>query len=126
QLNHRRPSAPFAPRCMRPAFRLACIAAAMGLSTLPALAQPAGPDPRDVPAGTLPAPTTVSPQMQRIIQAPISPTWNVFPKTAEEWKVQVNRAAADAASRLPAVREALQVKLEPLTIDGVKAYQLTP
>src|SRR5262249_51136426 len=36
------------------------------------VAQPA---PREVPARTLPAPTTVSPQMQRIIQAPINPDW---------------------------------------------------
>ena len=35
-------------------------------------------------------------------------------------------AAAAAARALPAVRETLQVKLELLTIDGVKAYQLTP
>jgi len=38
----------------------------------------------------------------------------------------VAAAAAAAARALPAVRETLQVKLEPLTIDGVKAYQLTP
>jgi epsilon-lactone hydrolase len=71
-------------------------------------------------------PETVSPQMQRIIGAPISPTWNVFPKTAAEWKAQVDAAAVEAAKRLPAVREQLRVTMEPQTIGGVRAYVLTP
>ena len=64
--------------------------------------------------------------MQKIIGAPISPTWKDFPKTAEDWKAQVDAAATASARALPAMREALAVKLEPLTIDGVKAYALTP
>ena len=92
----------------------------------PAGAQTAAPAAREVPARMLPVPDTVSPQMQKIIGAPISPTWNVFPKTAEEWKAQVNAAGAAAARGLPAVRDALRVKLEPQTIDGVKVFVLTP
>ena len=64
--------------------------------------------------------------MQRIIQAPISPTWKDFPKTAEAWKTQTLSAAGAAARVLPAMRDALKVKLEPMTIDGVKAFSLTP
>jgi epsilon-lactone hydrolase len=64
--------------------------------------------------------------MQKIVGAPISPTWNVFPKTAEEWKAQVNAAAAEASRQLPAMRSQLHVKSEPLTIDGVKTFVLTP
>src|SRR5262252_2910404 len=63
------------------------------------------PPAREVPARSIPVPETVSPQLQRIIGAPISSTWNAFPKTAAEWKVQVDAAAAEAAKRLPAVRE---------------------
>ena len=84
------------------------------------------PPPRDVPARTIPVPDTVSPQMQKIIGAPINPNWNVFPKTAAEWKVQVDAAAAEAAKRLPALREQMRVKLEPMTINGVRAFALTP
>jgi acetyl esterase/lipase len=84
------------------------------------------PPARDVPARSIPVPETVSPTMQRIIGAPISPTWNVFPKTAAEWKVQVDAAAAEAAKRLPAVRERLRVTMEPQTIGGARAYVLTP
>ncbi len=84
------------------------------------------PDAREIPARVLPAPTTVSPQMQKIIGAPISPTWNVIPKTKEEWKAQVAKTAEAAERSLPAMREALKVKIEPMTIDGVKAFMLTP
>src|SRR6478735_3746093 len=84
------------------------------------------PPPRDVPARTIPVPDTVSPQMQKIIGAPINPNWNVFPKTAAEWKVQVDAAAAEAAKRLPALREQMRVKLEAMTINGVRAFALTP
>ena len=42
------------------------------------------------------------------------------------WKAQVNATAPASAGALPAMREALAVKLEPQTIDGVKAYALTP
>jgi acetyl esterase/lipase len=64
--------------------------------------------------------------MQKLIAAPLSPTWNVIPKTAEEWKVQVDASAAAMVKTLPALREKLGVGVEPLTIDGVKAYMVTP
>jgi len=110
----------------RRALALAAVTAAIALSGQRASAQTPAPMAREVPARTLPVPSTVSPQAQKIIGAPISPTWNVLPKTAEEWKAQVNAAAAEAVRRLPGMREQLQVKSEPLTIDGVKAYALTP
>jgi epsilon-lactone hydrolase len=84
------------------------------------------PPPRELPARTIPAPETVSPQLQRIVGAPISPTWNSFPKTAAEWKVLVDAAAAEAAKRLPALREQLRVTIEPQTINGARVYVLTP
>jgi hypothetical protein len=80
----------------------------------------------DVPARTLPAPSTVSPQIQVIVQEPISATWNVLPKTADEWKALVTAGAAQAVSRLPAIRERLRVRSEPTMIDGVNAHILTP
>jgi len=93
-------------------------------ATSHALAQT--PPAREVPARSIPVPETVSPQLQRIIGAPISPTWNAFPKTAAEWKPLVDAAAAEAAKRLPAVREQLRVTMEPQTIGGARAYVLTP
>ncbi len=104
----------------------ACVAG-LALSLVSAVhAAAQTPPPRELPARTIPVPETVSPQMQKIIGAPINPNWNVFPKTAADWKKQVDAAAAEAAKRLPALREQLRVKLEPMTVGGVKAYALTP
>ena len=81
---------------------------------------------RELPARSVPVPETVSPQMQKLIGAPLTPTWNVIPKTAEEWKTQVNAGYEATMKSLPALREALGVKVEPITLDGVKAYMVTP
>ena len=91
-----------------------------------AIAQTAAPPSRDLPARTIPVPATVSPQMQKLIAAPLSSTWNVIPRTAEGWKEQVSAGAAAAMQALPALREQLHVKVEPLMIDGVKAYMVMP
>jgi monoterpene epsilon-lactone hydrolase len=76
------------------------------------------PAPRDLPARAIPVPDTVSPQMQKLIAAPLNPAWNVIPKTADEWKAQVNASAGAALQTLPALRQELHVKVEPLTVDG--------
>src|SRR4029079_18571056 len=80
------------------------------------------PPPRDVPARTIPVPDTVSPQMQKIIGAPINPNGNVFPKTAAEWKVQVDAAAAEAAKRLPALRGQMGAQVEDIAIKRERAF----
>src|SRR5712692_1857044 len=105
---------------------LACFAAAIALSAPHAVAQTPAPGPREVPAKTVPVPDSVSPQMQKLIAAPLSPTWNVIPKTAAEWKAQVAAGAAATMQTLPALREKLGVKVEPVTVGGVKAYRITP
>jgi acetyl esterase/lipase len=82
--------------------------------------------PRNMPARTIPVPDSVSPQMQKLIAAPLSPTWNIIPKTAAEWKAQVAAGAAATMQTLPTLREKLGVKVEPTTVGGVKAYMVTP
>ena len=85
--------------------------------------QSSTPQPLDVPARSLPVPDTVSPAMQRLIGAPLSGNWNTWPKTTEDWK----KLSAPAAGRgLPALRERFKVKTEPLTVNGVQAYMITP
>lgn len=79
-----------------------------------------------MPARTIPVPGTVSPQMQKLIAAPLPPNWNAIPKTPEEWKQQVDAGAAAAMQTLPALRKALGVKVEPLKIGGVNAFVVTP
>lgn len=91
-----------------------------------AVEQAAAPGTREVPARTVPVPDTVSPQLKALIGAPLPPTWNVIPETAAEWKAQIDAASAAVMSGLPALREALGVKVEPTTIDGVKVHMVTP
>jgi hypothetical protein len=101
------------PRTRHP-IGLVFAAVAMVALTPYALAQTTLPPAREVSARTLPVPTTVSPQMQKIIGASINPAWKDFPKTAEEWKAQVNAAATASVRALPAMREALAVSLSLL------------
>jgi acetyl esterase/lipase len=82
--------------------------------------------PRDVPARSIPVPTDVSPQMRNIIALPLRQGWNVLPKTGDEWKAAADAGAAATAKLLPGMRERLHVKVESTTIDGVRAFIVTP
>ena len=104
---------------MRAALALLLIAGA-------AHAQPAQPGPREVPAHTVPVPDTVSPASQALIAAPYNPVWSVAPKSTAEWHKLVDDTAALATKAMPELREKLHVTSQPVTIDGVKAYMLTP
>ena len=101
--------------------RLVMAAAAVGF-----LGQTAVADGLDVPARTLPVPDTVSPQIQKLIGAPLRTGWNVLPNTGEEWKPIVEAGAAATIKNLPGLRERLKVTVEKTTIDGVRAFVVTP
>lgn len=126
ELTRRHLSAALLSSCLWLVYNFTYFVTALALSASDATAQTPAPGPREVPAKTVPVPGTVSPQMQTLIAAPLNPTWHVIPKTAEEWKAQVDASATATMRRLPALREQLRVKVEPMTIDGVKAYLLTP
>ena len=82
--------------------------------------------PRDVPAKTIPVPTSVSTQIQALIAAPLRPGWNVLPKSPEEWRTTA-AAGADATMRvLPGMRERLHVNVRDTTVAGVHAFLVTP
>src|ERR1700758_786964 len=78
-----------------------------------------------VPPKTLPVPTDVSPEMQRIIAAPRNPSWNVLWKTGEEWRAAANIRAAETMQTLPAMRERLHVTTKPGTMGGARVYTVT-
>jgi epsilon-lactone hydrolase len=102
---------------MKPSY----IAAALLLASANLLAQT-----REVPAKQLPVPGTVSPQIQKLVAAPLNPFYNQIPATPEEWKKQIRGVEEATVRGLPALREALKVTVEPTTLDGVKAYIVTP
>jgi epsilon-lactone hydrolase len=79
--------------------------------------------PLEVPARTVPVPTTVSPEMQTMVGAPLSGNWNTYPKSVEEWK---KLSAPSAGRGVQALREKFGVTSEALTVNGVPAHMLTP
>jgi monoterpene epsilon-lactone hydrolase len=80
----------------------------------------------DVPARNLPVPTTVSPQIQKLIAAPRRTGWDVLPKTGEEWQPIAEAGAAATLKALPGLIERMKVKVEKTDIDGVRAFTVTP
>ena len=97
-------------------------AAIIVLSVPETKSQSAAPEPRQIPARAVPVPTTVSSEMQALIGAPPSANWNGWPKSVEEWRP----LSAPSAGRTAALREQLHVKSEPLTVNGVSAFMVTP
>lgn len=92
---------------------------------LPASAQTQPPAPREIPARTLRAPDTVSPEMRAMVAAP-PPPWDIHPKNNKEWADLVAAGVARNKALLPGMRERLGVSLEPVTLGGVPAFILTP
>ena len=107
-------------------FGLANVAAAVMMFEPTAIAQSQAPLVLDVPAKSVPVPTTVSPQMQKIIGLPLRSNWNVLPKTGEEWKPVAEAGAAATIKNIPGISERLKVKVEKATMNGVKVFIVTP
>jgi epsilon-lactone hydrolase len=81
---------------------------------------------REVPARTLPVPATVSPEVQKLIAAPMSQTWSFHPTSADQWKAIVAQSAAGMAADVPGLLAKLNVKREQMVIAGVRVYLMTP
>ncbi len=82
--------------------------------------------PREVPARSLPVPTDVSPQVQKLIAAPLRQGWNTPPNTPEGWRALAEAGAAATRQALPGMRERLGVSVEPAEMGGVKVFLITP
>jgi acetyl esterase/lipase len=81
----------------------------------------------DVPAKTLPAPyADISPQMQKIIAAPLNPNWNDQWQTAAQARAFANIQAAGIVKTIPGMLARLHVTVQPTLIGGVTAYIVTP
>lgn len=102
-----------------------CAAVGM-LSATPGNAQTANAPVLEVPAHSVPVPSTVSPQMAKIIGLPLRTNWNVLPKTGEECKPVADAGAANTIKNIPGISERLHVKIDKTVIDGVRAFVITP
>jgi monoterpene epsilon-lactone hydrolase len=102
--------------------------AALALATLTphSTAHAQTPGVLEVPARSVPVPSTVSDQMKKIIDLPLRTNWNVLPKTGEEWKPVADAGAEATIKNVPGIAERLHVKVEKTTIDGVRAFVVTP
>jgi len=68
----------------------------------------------------------VSPQLRSLVAESPDEDWKKVPSSAAEWKTVVGAAADRTVAKLPKMREALGVTVEPTTIAGVKAFWVTP
>jgi epsilon-lactone hydrolase len=114
------------PYSLGHALGATCLALFLAIPIPDALAQTAAPGGLQVPAKTIEVPTTVSPQLQKIIGAPLRSNWDIQPKTGEEWKPVAEAGAIPTIKNVPGMLERLKVKVEKTTIDGVRAYVVTP
>ena len=76
--------------------RIVFVAACQLVATT-AFAQSAPLAPREVPAKTIPVPSTVSPELQQVIAQPLRTAWNTPPTTPEGWKQLAESLRASAA-----------------------------
>jgi epsilon-lactone hydrolase len=107
--------------------RLACLSFCVAAAApFVGLAQTAQGDTLQLPAKSVPVPSTVSPQLAKIVGMPLRNGWDVLPKTGEEWVPIVQATAAATLKNLPGMQERLHVKVEKTTIDGVRAFIVTP
>jgi monoterpene epsilon-lactone hydrolase len=77
-----------------------------------------------VPARVLPVPTTVSPELQKVIAAP--PRRMPAVHGADEWRALQRERDATAAMYARALSGRLGVTVTPATIGGVKAFAVSP
>ena len=64
--------------------------------------------------------------MQALIDAPRRAGWDVLPATGEAWRKVADAAAVGTLKALPGLMQRMQVTVEKTTIDGVRAFIVTP
>ena len=80
---------------------------------------------REVPARVLPAPSTASPEMQRLLATPIPETWDSPPNTPAQWEAFA--AASDRVPRDPQpLLDRFGITSESIVVNGIPAYLMTP
>ena len=81
---------------------------------------------RGIPSRDLPVPTTVSPELQALIAAPLRTGWNATPTTPEGWKALAEAGLAAAKPNVTAMAARLNVTITPGMIHGVRIFTVTP
>jgi acetyl esterase/lipase len=82
--------------------------------------------PREVPAKSIPVPTTVSPELQQVIAGPLRKAWDQPGTNAEEWKQLAETSRVNAVVGVTAQAARLHVTFERATMAGVRVFKVTP
>src|ERR1700721_907614 len=81
---------------------------------------------RNIPARTLPTPTTVSPKLQK----EIAPAWNnatnTAPTTTQQWKARIQKENEPEANKVDPLLKEFHITLEQKTIAGVPVFLVKP
>ncbi len=85
-----------------------------------------GDNSRLVPARIIPAPTTVSPELRKVIARPLSYVMNLVPKTSEEWHKLVAIKSERDTAVLAQLSSLFPVNIQSELTGGVKTYIVTP
>jgi len=81
---------------------------------------------RDIPARNIPVPTTVSPELQKIIAPAWSGDSGTLNYTPEQWKAYQARTDEARVKRFEPVPQRLHVTVEGQKIAGVQVYRVKP
>ncbi len=120
--------------------RRAMLRGTLGAALAPALAAPfagllwparavadaATPLAREVPARLLPVPSTVSPELQAIVGAPLPAGWDTIPADADAWRSLQRQTGAGPHPILAEIGQKLGVDIKSDTISGVPVFISTP
>lgn len=82
--------------------------------------------PRLIPAHELPVPPTVSPDLQNVIAQPYGDWVFARPQSVAEWRALIDSYDQGAAKDSLAIRGALGVTVEEITVSGVRCHRVIP
>src|SRR5262245_52631572 len=110
----------------RSSLAVVALASVLLIGTAIRAADGDAPPAREIPARTLPVPTTVSPQMQKAIAEQPKLEQFPHPKDADQWKIAQKLVDMGAAKQSRHLCELLQVTVTPTTLAGVPCYWVKP
>lgn len=81
---------------------------------------------RHVPARIIPVPTTVSPELQKVIARPLDPIMGFVPTTINQWHDLVAQKTEQNVVVLGQLRKLYPTDVKATSTGGVKTYMVTP
>lgn len=81
---------------------------------------------RTIPARTIPVPTTVSPEMQKLIAPAWSGSKSPMTLTGDQWKALQKQSDEASAQALQPIKQKLHVSVQEERIAGVRVFRVKP